>query len=111
MIRRSLLALLQFAARPSCSRTTSPRFIGLRQFHSAKLQCSVEKTRQEEDFEQRLINNRRQLRKRRQISSALAKNLRKPEVVAMALSESFDLDGILTDSSITNMFNVSYIDE
>ncbi|CAJ0597251.1 unnamed protein product [Cylicocyclus nassatus] len=116
MLRRSLFTLFQINTRPSCSRTSFPKYLisssnGLRRFHSAKLLCSVEEVRREEDFEQRVINNRRLLRKRRQVSSALAKNLRKPEVVAMALSESLDLDGILTDPSITNMFTASYIDE
>ncbi|VDM54038.1 unnamed protein product [Angiostrongylus costaricensis] len=37
--------------------------------------------------------------------------VRLPEVVALALSESLDLHGISSDTSIRNMFDVSYIDE
>lgn len=32
-------------------------------------------------------------------------------MVALALSESLDLDGVSTDSSIANMFDISYIDD
>uniref|UniRef100_A0A0N4WPU7 DUF155 domain-containing protein n=1 Tax=Haemonchus placei TaxID=6290 RepID=A0A0N4WPU7_HAEPC len=68
------------------------------------------KTNREKEFERGVINSRKQLRKRRPLT-AQVRSLREPEVVALALSESLDLHGISTDPSISNMFDITYIDE
>ncbi|EYB91658.1 hypothetical protein Y032_0203g1820 [Ancylostoma ceylanicum] len=80
MLRRSFLTLFQLAARPSCSRTTFPRnsplsLLDCRHIHGSKFFCSLERSRRQEEFEQRINNSRRQVRKRRPISSIYAKNV------------------------------------
>uniref|UniRef100_A0A158PBV9 Uncharacterized protein n=1 Tax=Angiostrongylus cantonensis TaxID=6313 RepID=A0A158PBV9_ANGCA len=65
----------------------------------------------EAELERRSCAFRRQARKRRSITTSDVENVRLPEVVALALSESLDLHGISSDASICNMFDVSYIDE
>ncbi|CAD6188299.1 unnamed protein product [Caenorhabditis auriculariae] len=53
----------------------------------------------------------RKLRKKRPVSSAIPRVTREPSVVAMALSESLNIQDIVHDQNISNMFNVSSIDD
>ncbi|XGW14721.1 hypothetical protein V3C99_000750 [Haemonchus contortus] len=104
---------MQYVARPSCSRFSKPAVhpvritSGVRRLHWSSIFHDTEKTNREKEFERGLINSRKQLRKRRPLTA----QLREPEVVALALSESLDLHGISTDPSISNMFDITYIDE
>ncbi|KAK6053881.1 hypothetical protein COOONC_08611 [Cooperia oncophora] len=112
ILRRSCSLLMQYVARPSCSRfpasvTRPVSAVRVRQLHGSSSLRSVEKTRREQEFERGLINSRKQQRKRRPLTS----QMREQEVVALALSESLDLQGISTDTSITNMYETSYIDD
>nr|CDJ85713.1 Protein of unknown function DUF155 domain containing protein [Haemonchus contortus] len=113
LLRRSCSLLMQYVARPSCPRFSKPvvhpvrTSIGVRRLHWSSIFHDTEKTNREKEFERGLINSRKQLRKRRPITA----QLREPEVVALALSESLDLHGITTDPSISNMFDITYIDE
>ncbi|PIC41099.1 hypothetical protein B9Z55_008633 [Caenorhabditis nigoni] len=54
----------------------------------------------------------RKLRKRRPVaSSVVPKSLREPSVVAMALSESVNLNDILMDGHLNGMYNITSIDD
>ncbi|KAK5976146.1 Required for meiotic nuclear division protein 1 [Trichostrongylus colubriformis] len=112
ILRNSCSFLMQCIAHPSKSRFLAsmmhiPSTDRVRQLHVSSPLCCVEKTARQQEFERGLTNSRKQLRKRRPLTS----QMREPEVIALALSESLDLQGISTDPSITNMFDVSYIDD
>ncbi|WKY01663.1 hypothetical protein Q1695_015572 [Nippostrongylus brasiliensis] len=115
MLRRSLTSLLQFTSRVPCSRLPAPSsrplsFLPTRQFHLSVLIKSAEKSVRQQEFERTLNNSRRQIRKRRSGLSQYPRTARDAEVVALALSESLDLDAILTDPAISNLFHISYVD-